>query len=179
MKCSRFRSALSLLLVLLLAFAAPALLAACGGSDSGSSGENSNHPSFTINGQTVELRLDTHHNDMYYMDNVLDFHSNTAGSFRELTLERDGQVLSLIHLVYFRDKDIPEVLEGTSYETTEVTRNGNVYTSFEYEENGKIGKTFMHVFDGTTYSISFVSDYDTESMIACFLDHVSFRKSDE
>lgn len=168
---------ISILLVCVLVFA----LSACA-ADSGAdgSGKTSNDPEFTINGKTIKLTYETNHKDLFYKESIKDMNRNTAGNVRFIDCPGDdGENLVNIRMIYFTGKTIEESLAGSGETVTEKTVGGYVYTYFEYELNGVKGHTYMHYFEGTTYSICFESMFDIDSLEQTFLGTVRFERSDD
>jgi len=69
-----------------------------------------------------------------------------------------------------------EVISGSEDNLTDKTAGGLEYRYFEYDENGTPGHTYVYSFEGTTYTISFVSNFDMTSLEYAFLSNVRFEK---
>ncbi|MBQ3869155.1 MAG: hypothetical protein II777_01295 [Clostridia bacterium] len=146
-----------------------------GGDDSRAAEGDDEASSVTFNGSTIKLSYERNHLDLHYRENLTEIHSNTAGSYRNLSYEQNGEIAFEILLVYFLNKPIDAVMEGTDYILTDKTVNGLTYKYFEFEENDVPGHTYVYNFEGTTYTISFVSRYDTSSLETGFLSTVRFE----
>ena len=136
----------------------------------------SNGDEIVIGGKTVKLTYESHHGDMYFKENVVDIEKNTYGAACDLRCRFDDGVLFIIHIVYFEGKSIDEVMSGSENNLTEKTVSGLEYRYFEYDENGVPGHTYVYTFEGTTYTISFVSNFDMTSLESVFLSNVRFEK---
>lgn len=158
-------------MILLLALAV--MLFACGGGGEQKPGKTE-YPVFTVNGEEFELSSDTSHGALHFKHNYSNINRDTAGSFCNVTGQKDGDVVFAIRLVYFTGKSIDEVMSESDYVLSKKTVNGLEYTYFEYTDNGMPGHTYAYNFDGTTYTISFVSQYDMTSLEEVFLQNVSF-----
>ena len=156
-------------------------LAACGGGNGGNGGENeSQNDGFTVvdfNGEKIKLSYESHHYDLYYKENLSAMNSNTMGSFCEVTVRQDEGETAHIHLVYYAGKSVEEVMSESNYEYFEKTVSGIKYTCFNYDENGVPGHTYVYCYDGSTYTISFVSNYDMTSLEEGFMQNVRFEKA--
>lgn len=176
------KKTIKILSAVLIAFCVLILAASCGAADDGTekSGEEKGggDPVVTFNGENIKLDYERNHKDLYYKESLTDLHSDTAGSFRNISCEKDGKNVLNIRLVYFADKSVEEVMSGSDNELTDKTANGITYKYFEYETNGVPGHTYVYNFDGTTYTISFESEYDTASLEEGFLNTVHFEKSE-
>ena len=178
-------SLLSLALVLCLCLA----VCACGKTEPASSAPESepssgqaesapagNGTSVQINGKTLTFGSTDRHGDMLfgYSDDP-GFLKSAVYAVCELTYQPEGVPLFNIHIVYFSNSTVETVLEGSDYETRHETRNGLDFLCFDYEENGRPGTTYVYPFEGTVYTISFVSEYDRTSLIDGFMSTVSFE----
>lgn len=129
-----------------------------------------------IGGKTVKLTYESHHGDMYFKENAVDIEKSSYGQVCNLCCRSDGGVLFVIHIVYFEGKSADEVMSGSENNLTDKTVGGLEYRYFEYDENGTPGHTYVYTFEGTAYTVSFVSDYDMTSLEAAFLSNVRFEK---
>ena len=127
-----------------------------------------------FNGDSLVLDYETHHGCLYYKIDIPDMHADTVGSYCNINYTKKGEVAFDIRLVYFANKSIDEVMEGSDYAISEKTVNGLTYKYFEYVDNDRPGHTYVYNFDGTTYTISFASAYDMTSLENGFLESVRF-----
>lgn len=179
------------LLVLLLALMlAAAVLTACGQRRPAFDGENDdagprtgaqddsagqNDETVTVDGEEFDLSYETHHGDLYYKTDIVELGPDTAGAWCELSHYKDGEPLVRIHLVYYEGKTAGEVMEESGYELTTKVVGDMEYQYFEYDENGMAGHTYVCSFNGTVYTISFVSNADISALEQTFMENVSFR----
>ena len=178
-------SFLTLALVLCLA----AALCACGQknfgfqvSESGTASEQAesapsgNGTAVQFNGKTLTFgKEDSHGALRFCRSEDQGFLKSAVYSVCELAYAPEETALFNIHIVYFENKSMEEVFEDSNYETRHETRNGLDYLCFDYDENGRPGTTYAYYFEGTTYTISFVSEYDMTSLIDGFMSNVSFK----
>ena len=160
-------------------------LAACGGRDE-TGGDPSGSPSGSsarteggqvlIGGKTLKLTYESRHGDMYFKENVVDIEKSSFGQACNLYCNSDEGMLFVIHIVYFEGKSIEEVMSGSENTLTDKTVGNIEYRYFEYDENGAPGHTYAYCFEGTTYTVSFVSNYDMTSLESVFLSNVRFEK---
>lgn len=129
-----------------------------------------------IGGKTVELRYESRHGDMFFKENVVDIEKSSYGQACNLYCNSDDGMLFVIHIVYFEGKSVDEVMSGSENNLTDKTVGGLEYRYFEYDENGTPGHTYVYNFEGTTYTISFVSTFDMASLESVFLSNVRFEK---
>ena len=128
-----------------------------------------------IGGTTVKLTYESHHGELVFKENVAAIEKASYGQACNLTCRSDEGVLFLIHIVYFEGKSIDEVI-GEEETLSDKTVAGVDYRYFEYDENGVPGHTYVCSFNGTVYTVSFVSKYDTASLESVFLSNVRFEK---
>ena len=128
----------------------------------------------TVDGAEFKLSYETHHGDMYYKTDIVELGPNTAGSWCELSYYKDGEPLVLVHLVYYEGKTAEEVMAESDNEITAKTVGETEYQYFEYDENGTPGHTYMYTYNGTTYTISFVSSADISALEQAFMNNVRF-----
>ena len=182
------KKVIALLLILTLVLS----LAACGEGDKTETNQTGNQTDsvsektvtdiapndneIVIGGKTVKLTYESHHGDMYFKENVVDIEKNTYGAACDLSCRSDDGVSFVIHIVYFEGKSIDEVMSGSENNLTDKTVDGLEYRYFEYDENGTPGHTYVYNFEGTTYTISFVSTFDMASLESVFLSNVRFEK---
>ncbi len=131
-----------------------------------------------INGEKFKLNYETHHKDMFFKEDLVEFDKNSYGQVCNIEHMNDGETVFAVRIVYFDGKTADEVLSDSDVEVTDKTVHGLEYKYFEYDENGVPGHTYVYCFDGTTYTISFVSKYDTTSLEDGFFSCVRFEKSD-
>ncbi len=155
----------------LLTLASCGLLRARGGE---SEKDGNSDPELSFNGETIKLTYETNHRDLHYKENLVSMERDTAGSVRRIVYRQNGDVTFTIWMVYFADKSIAEVMAESDYVYTTKTADGLEYTYFEYDDNGLPGHTYVHEYDGTTYTISFVSQYDMTSLESVFMGCVYF-----
>ena len=67
-------------------------------SENGKTEGTPNDNKVVINGNTVELRYETNHSDLYYKENVAELTSDTMGSVRNITYNKDGEDVFVIRL---------------------------------------------------------------------------------
>ena len=127
-----------------------------------------------FNGEKLMLDYETNHLNMYFKIDLPDMHTDTFGSVCNIDYTQDGGAAFIIRLVYFTGKPIEEVMEGSDYALSDRTVNGLAYKYFEYDDNGLPGHTYVYNYDGTTYTISFVSASDMTSLENGFLETVRF-----
>ncbi len=168
---------LAIILAGLLLFA----LAACGSGNGGTgdkSGQNDQDGAVAaeLNGKTVLLKYDANFRDLHYKHNYSEMNTNTAGSFRDITCTVNDEVAAEILLVYYVDKSVEEVMSGSDNTLFDRTVNGLDYKYFEFDRDGVPGHTYVYRFDGTTYTISFVSSYDINLFETAFMNNVRFEK---
>ncbi|MBQ7688316.1 MAG: hypothetical protein IJT27_03760 [Clostridia bacterium] len=130
----------------------------------------------TVGGETFELTYESNHKCLYYKEDLRQFQRDTMGSFREIRYFKDDTLLFSIHLVYYEGKTVEEVMEGSDNTLTEKTVNGLTYRYFEYDENGLPGHTYVYAYDGTAYTISFVSGTDISALENAFMENVRFAE---
>ena len=174
---------ISITLICLLAVCTALTVSSCGGkSDDGTTTQKQNSgkskPTFTINGDEIELSYERNHKDLYYKENLTELHSNTAGSFRNIDYYKDGDNVFDIRIVYFAGKSVDEVMSESDYQMSKKTINGIEYDYFEYTDNDRPGHTYVCAYDGTTYTISFASNYDMKSLEEVFLSQVYFKHTE-
>lgn len=135
----------------------------------------------TVDGVSLSLTYGTSHGALHYSEDGGQMERGTVGSVRNIICRDGDRTLFIMRMVYFRDKDVAEVMAGSEYDLSQKTMNGITYTYFEYDDpeapSGK-GHTYMYVFEGTTYSISFVSEYDVSSLEDGFFKTVYFEHAD-
>ena len=129
----------------------------------------------TVQGETFKLSYDTNHGDLCYKEDTVNFERETMGSFREIRYYKNGELLFAIHLVYYEGKTIEDVMAESDNALSEKSVGGLDYGYFEYDENGMPGHTWLYTFNGTTYSISFASDYDISALEDAFMNNVRFE----
>ncbi len=129
-----------------------------------------------IGDTTITLNQESHHGDMYFMENPGEIEKAAYEQVCELYCRRDEGQLFVIHLVYFKGASVEEVMVGSDYPMTDKTVNGLEYKYFEYDENGTPGHAYVIHYEGTTYTISFVSSYDMTSLETVFMNNVYFKK---
>lgn len=185
----RIRKTIFLIMAALLAAAMLFSVCSCGVTGKGGSGGNSGGSgsdgsedgggvTVTVGGETFKLDYETDHGALHYSENIPIMDRGTMGSVRDIHGRSDEGTLFVIRMVYFKDKGIEEVMEGSDNELSQKTMNGIAYTYFEYDDPempASKAHTFMYVFDGTTYSISFVSEYDLSSLEEGFFKTVYFE----
>ena len=71
-------------------------------------------------------------------------------------------------------KTAEEVMAESDNEITAKTVGETEYQYFEYDENGTPGHTYMYTYNGTTYTISFVSSADISALEQAFMNNVRF-----
>ena len=162
-----------------LIFMLATALCSCGllfriGSQRTEIGEKDDAPVMTVNGETFKLESESSHGALHYKHNYENMNHDTSGSFCNVVGFQNGDVIFAVRLVYFTGKSINEVMSGSDYTLSKKTVNGLEYTYFEYNDNGMPGHTYAYNFDGTTYTISFASQYDMTSLEEVFLQNVSF-----
>ena len=113
---------------------------------------------------------------MYFKENVVEIEKSSYDQFCNLYCSGDEGMLFIIHIVYFEGKGVDEVMSGSENNLTDKTVGGLEYRYFEYDENGVPGHTYVYTFEGTTYTISFVSNFDITSLESAFLSNVRFEK---
>lgn len=135
-----------------------------------------------LNGDTISLDYDTHHKDMFFKANLLDFYTDTAGSLCQLAYRQDGDVTYKINILYFEGKSIEEAMGDSAAVMTDKTVNGLAYkyleTNIEYTDKTVPAHVYAYNFDGTTYTVNFISEYDMSSLESGFLNTVRFEKSE-
>ncbi|MBP1586969.1 MAG: hypothetical protein ILO53_01030 [Clostridia bacterium] len=147
--------------------------------DKGKNSQESKGTEVVINGKKLTLDYETNHGALHYCEDIPDMTRNTLGSVREIVCTDDeGNVCFVIRLVYFRNKGIGEVMEGSDNELSQKTMNGLGYSYFEYEDpqmpDGE-AHSYLYFFEGTTYMINFVSEYDMNSLEEGFFKTVFFK----
>jgi len=130
----------------------------------------------TVGGYTVRLTKELSHGDMHFSAPEKAELSGFDQAFN-IYYPVDEGMLFIMHLVYFKGQGVDEVLSGSENNVSDKTVGGVVYRCFEYEENGTPGRTYLYFFDGTTYTISFASSFDTALLEEAFLSGVRFEKS--
>ena len=168
--------------VMLFAFAG------CGisGGSEGTKAENNNGKSseetVLLNGDTLELSYETHHKDMYFKANIVDFYTDTAGALTTLTYMQNGDVAYRINILYFEGKSIEEAMGDSASLLTDKTVNGIAYkyleTNIEYTDKTVPAHVYVYNFENTTYTINFISEYDMSSLETGFFNTVRFEKSE-
>ena len=164
-------------------------LSACGsiGSDPFTDGQSDsvsannandpNNPTVSINGHTVVLDYESYHKDMHFKENIPDIEKASYGQVCNLFYHPEGEEEFSIRICYFEGKSIEETMDGTDYALTTKTVNGLDYSYFEFQEgSGTPGHCYLYTFDGTTYSINFLSNYDMTSLESAFMSTVYFEK---
>ncbi len=128
-----------------------------------------------IGDHTVRLTDELRHGDLRFLAPEK---AEKAGYDQVYSLcSRVGEdVLFTISIVYFKGKDVDEVMSGSDYNMTDRTAGGLTYRYFEDSEDGTAEHTYVRYFNGTTYAISFVSDFDTAALETAFLANVRFEK---
>ncbi len=127
-----------------------------------------------FNGDSLVLDYETHHGSLFYKIDLPEMHTDTVGSFCNVSYMQEGDVAFDIRLVYYAGKTVDEVMDGSEYVMSEKTVNGLTYKYFEYVDNDRPGHTYVYNFDGTTYTLSFVSAHDMTSLENGFLEAVRF-----
>ena len=136
------KKVISTILICLLAVCAMLTAASCGGKSGGGNTDNTEkqnsgkgEPSFTINGDEIELDYERHLKDLYYKENLTELHSDTVGSFRNVIYEKNGENVFDIRIVYFAGKSVDEVMSESDYQMSKKTVGGIEYDYFEYTDN--------------------------------------------
>lgn len=135
-----------------------------------------NDNEIVIGSKTVKLTYESRHGDMYFKENVVEIEKSSYGQACNLYCNSDEGMLFIIHIVYFEGQGVDEVMSGSENNLTDKTVGGLEYRYFEYDENGTPGHTYVYTFEGTTYTISFVSNFDMTSLESAFLSNVRFEK---
>lgn len=128
----------------------------------------------TVDGEPFNLTYETSHKDMNYKTDIVNLSPNTAGALCDLTYYKDGEVLFVIHLVYYEAGTVEEMIGDSGNTLTDKPINGIDYKYFEYDENGMAGHTYAYAYNGTAYSISFASNADISQLEEAFMNNVSF-----
>lgn len=129
----------------------------------------------TLSDEKIKLSYENNFLKMYYKESVSKFYTDTMGSHRMIRYSKDNDPIFTIHLVYFKDKNIDEALTDTKYERSTKIINDLEYQYFEYEVNGEQGHTYVYYYDGTTYSINFISSNNINEFEKTFMDNVYFK----
>ena len=165
------------ILALLLSLTLALGLAGCGAINKKAASDGApNGGEIVIGGRTIQLTYESHHKEMYFRENVADIQKSSFGQACDLVCPADEGMLFVIHIVYFEGKSVDEVMSGSENQLTDKTAGGLEYRYFEYDENGVPGHTYIYHFNGTTYTISFVSSLDMTSLESAFLSNVHFEK---
>ena len=128
-----------------------------------------------IDGEEIKLSYENNFQRMYYKENVVSFTSNTMSQQRVIAYSKGGITFFQIHIVYFKDKSIEEVMKETKYERTKKKINDLEYEYFEYPVNGRTGHTYVYNYEGTTYTINFVFEKDNPDFENIFMNNVYFK----
>ena len=131
-----------------------------------------------IGGKTVAFNGESRHGDLCYKG-IDGAEKSSYDQVCNLYYPSGDDMLFTIHIVYFKGRDIDEVMDGSDYDISIRTAGGTEYRYFEYEENGEPGHTYVCSAFGTTYTISFVSNFDLTALETAFLSNVHFEAEEE
>ena len=131
-----------------------------------------------IGGKTVTFKDESRHGDLCYKG-IDGAEKSSYDQVCNLYYPAGDDMLFTIHIVYFKGRDIDEVMDGSDYDISSKTAGGTEYRYFEYEENGESGHTYVCSAFGTTYTISFVSKFDLTALETAFLSNVHFEAAEE
>ncbi len=131
-----------------------------------------------FNGETIYLNYERDFVDMRYLENVGgEMRSNTVFNLRDITYSQNGDVTLKITMYCFENKPMEEAMEGAG-NMVDKTINGLTFKYFENEvefTDGKMpGHNYAYTFNGSTYTISFISQYDMTAFEEAFMNNVSF-----
>ena len=133
-----------------------------------------------FNGDKIKLNYEIRHKDLLYLDNLSQLESSGVFSLRNIDYTQNGEVTLNVRIMYFEYTSIDEVIEDSDVVMTDKTVNGLVYKYFEqdfpFDDRTVPGHTYVYNFDGTTYTISFISTYDTSAFESVFMANVRFEK---
>ena len=167
---------IALLVICALALSLFACTIGGGSGDPSGGGKNNGAASFTFEGETVTLTYEANHRDLFYKENLTAMHRDTMGSVRAIDYDNGGAMFQIL-MVYYENKSLEEVLAASGATLTDKTVNGLTYKYFDFDRDDVPGHTYVYEFEGTTYTISFISDRDTASLEAGFMGAVRFEKA--
>jgi len=147
--------------------------------DAAENKDSSDGGTIDIGGYKIKLTKEANHGDLYFKENTAEMElAGYEQSFNMYCNKEEGQIF-VIRLVYFKGASIDEVMSGSDATLTDKTVNGIQYKYFEYEENGTPAHNYVYNYNGTTYTIIFVSNYDMTSLENTFLGSVYFKASEQ
>ena len=160
------------------------VLSACGspkensGNNGGNGGKGSKEPTVTIEGNEIELSYESHHKDLYYRENISDLHSDTMGQVSMLSYTQGGETYFQVMMVYFENKTVEEAIDLSQYDVSSKTVNGIEYKYFKYTQKysdiSLPAECYACAYNGTAYTISFISAHDISSFVSVFMENVHF-----
>ena len=150
-----------------------------GDDDNGNKDKDKDATEVIICGESYKLTYETSFYDLNYKENLVEFHSDTMGSFRNIGCTNDsGDTLFEVKLVIYKGKTIEQVMEESSYELLQKKVNDLEYTYFAFTEGDLTYHTYVYRFNENAYTISFVSPYDTDSLEKGFMSNVYFKEAE-
>ena len=128
-----------------------------------------------VDGEKIKLSYENNFLKMTYKESLTAFTSNTVGKQRIISYNKNNENILTIHLVYFENKNIDEVMSDNKYLVNTKLINDLEYQYYEYEVNEQKGHTYVYYYDGTTYTINFLSNKDITQLETAFMKNVQFK----
>ena len=148
------------------------------GSNGGGGGKRSKGPAVTIAGNEIELSYESHHKDLYYRESISDLHSDTMGQVSMISYTTGGETYFQVMMVYFENKTVEEAVDLSKYDVSSKTINGTEYKYFKYTQNYSDAsipaECYACAYNGTAYTINFISAHDISGFVSVFMENVHF-----
>lgn len=127
-----------------------------------------------VDGEQFTLDFESNHRDLYFKTDIVNISKDSYGSVCDLRYFKEGELLFVIHLVYFENKSIEDVMAESDNELSAKTVGNLEYQYFEYDENGMPGHTYLYTYNGNSYTVSFASNADISALEQAFMESVHF-----
>lgn len=148
---------------------------------SNSKNDVSDNNTVKIKDEEIKLNYDTNFNNMYFKENVSKFNTSTMGSNHVIQYVKDGGVLFEIRMAYIENKTIEESKKEINFEVSSKKINNLEYQYGIWEtKNNETGDTiyahqYFYEFNGTTYTIVFMSKDNIDDFEKVFMNNVYFK----
>ncbi len=134
-----------------------------------------------IGDDEIKLSYETNLKNMYYKENISLFNSDTLGSNRLISYQKNNKVIFEIRMAYIENKTMDETKEEVNFVLSPRKINDIEYQYGEWilndantGEDYNVNEYFFE-YKGTTYTICFISNENIKDFENTFMNNIYFK----
>ena len=138
---------------------------------------NENTNIVNIDNKSIELNKEDNHYNLYYKYNEKEFKSELLEQYKYLEYTSSNKEIVTIKLMYYKNKSINNIMDGTGYELKDKKIGNTDYKYFEFYEEEILTHSYVYNYNNDTYTINFASNTDMNSLEEIFMKNVYFKSN--